>query len=94
MVTAMGARKKIMHKCPNRKSWKNETMETWLWHHKNCTCSIMDLYEFKMVNQDDHIRAYWETEGKLNITWSSSYGMLLHYPKTTLPDSEIGYPYN
>lgn len=87
-----------MYNCPNKKDYQNyygdidEKEKRWLFHLNNCTCPIMDLYEFKMVKQDDHVRAYWEAEGRLEVTWHLTYGMSLHYPKCTI-DLSIRYPY-
>jgi hypothetical protein len=90
--------------CPNRASQQekinkkkfdsfDEYMAVWDWHHKNCTCGIMDLYEFAMEDQDDHIRCYWVSLGRLKVRWHKEHGMLLDYQGNFMWMSRIGYPY-
>jgi len=86
-----------MFQCPVRQ-WTKETedadeyLKRFFWHEDNCTCPIMDLHNYQVVAQDDHIRAYWEAEGRLEVTWSTKHGMLLRYPEKGL-DLSIRYPY-
>lgn len=88
-----------MYKCPvyeetvKRCATEDEWVGKWMWHHKNCTCGLVYLYNFKMVYQDDHVRAYWEAQGRLKVTWSTEFGMMLEYPKDIKDMFEINYPY-
>ena len=71
-----------MYKCPHSgRTEFYETEDEWfdkfIWHLKNCTCPIMKLFHFKMIDQDDHIRAYWEMEGKLIVSWDLEFGICL-----------------
>ena len=87
-----------MFKCPNRVPGSvaqtfDEHMENFDFHFNKCTCFIMDLYLFSMVEQDDHIRAYWESLGLLEVRGSIKWGVLLRYPLPKNYVQEIGYPY-
>jgi len=87
-----------MYECPNRASkQEHETDDDygvwWEWHHRSCTCLIMDLYHFQMVEQCDHVRAYWEDAGLQKVRWDITYGMLLEYPKGLAYMIKIKYPY-
>ena len=87
-----------MYYCENRGLTKiatefDEYIALFDWHWCDCTCPIIDLYNFKKLKQDDHIRAYWEDRGDLIATWDITCGLLLFYPKTKIPNFNIGYPY-
>jgi hypothetical protein len=63
-------------------------------HMDHCSCHLMHLYTYKMVDQSDHIRTYWENSGFLKVHWNINYGMLLEYPKGIRVFFDIHYPYD
>lgn len=88
-----------MYECPNRAEQReydnaDSYFEAFFWHHNNCTCEMMALYHFMMIDQDDHIRAFWEALGRQKVRWDIEYGMLLSYPKGIKDLTKIRYPYH
>jgi hypothetical protein len=70
-----------------------------LWHMDHCTCFLVECYNFFMVEQYAHIRAYWEHKGLLKVIWSPKWGVLFEYPAGLVEafcpkDKErVSYPY-
>lgn len=88
-----------MFRCPYRPKQgldspdPNGYLERWLFHYDNCTCPIVDCYYYEMVSQDNHIKDYWISRGKLTVSWDHRFGMLLGFPETLKDLMEIHYPY-
>lgn len=87
-----------MFKCPyGERQGGEETADAfigrWVWHQQNCTCVIMDFYQYFMLEQSNHCKDYWENTGKIKVKWSPRFGMTLEYPVTIMDIMDVRYPY-
>ena len=88
-----------MYKCPHGekqtdKENVDEYIGRWLWHMNNCTCPVMEAYDYFMLDQSNHCKDYWENTGKIKVRWHKKVGLTFEYPVTLMDIIDVRYPYH